>query len=398
MICDPGGANQAPGDDSSAILSVNMTEADQNTGTIPEDVSGFPGRYWHALEDGRIQCDLCPRLCKLNEGQRGLCFVRARTDDQIVLTTYGRSSGYCIDPIEKKPLNHFLPGTPVLSFGTAGCNLTCKFCQNWDISKSREWDTLADQAMPEAIAKAAAAHGCRSVAFTYNDPVIFLEYAVDVAAACREVGVRTVAVTAGYISPEPRKEFFRAMDAANVDLKGFTERFYRELSSASLANVLDTLVHVKHETDCWLEITNLIIPGENDDPRELAEMSRWIARELGPDVPVHFSAFHPDWKMLDTPATPHETIVTARQIAHDAGLNYVYLGNVHDKGRQSTYCPNCATRTIGRDWYELSEWQVTPVGNTGGGCPNCGTRIPGVFDAQPGNWGRKRQPVKLGSG
>jgi pyruvate formate lyase activating enzyme len=375
-----------------------MTEADQNTGTIPEDVSGFPGRYWHALEDGRIQCDLCPRLCKLNEGQRGLCFVRARTDDQIVLTTYGRSSGYCIDPIEKKPLNHFLPGTPVLSFGTAGCNLTCKFCQNWDISKSREWDTLADQAMPEAIAKAAAAHGCRSVAFTYNDPVIFLEYAVDVAAACREVGVRTVAVTAGYISPEPRKEFFRAMDAANVDLKGFTERFYRELSSASLANVLDTLVHVKHETDCWLEITNLIIPGENDDPRELAEMSRWIARELGPDVPVHFSAFHPDWKMLDTPATPHETLVTARQIAHDAGLNYVYLGNVHDKGRQSTYCPNCATRTIGRDWYELSEWQVTPVGNTGGGCPNCGTRIPGVFDAQPGNWGRKRQPVKLGSG
>ncbi|MEH6753855.1 MAG: AmmeMemoRadiSam system radical SAM enzyme [Alphaproteobacteria bacterium] len=372
-----------------------MSDSDQIDSEVTEEFDGVPGRYWHALDDGRIQCDLCPRFCKLNEGQRGLCFVRARTDDQIVLTTYGRSSGYCIDPIEKKPLNHFLPGTPVLSFGTAGCNLTCKFCQNWDISKSREWDTLADRAMPEAIAKAAAAHGCRSVAFTYNDPVIFLEYAVDVAAACREVGLRTVAVTAGYICEEPRKEFFRAMDAANVDLKGFTERFYRELSSATLSNVLDTLVFIRHETDCWLEITNLIIPGENDDPRELAAMSRWIVDELGPDVPVHFSAFHPDWKMMDTPATPHETLARARQIARDAGLNYVYVGNAHDKGRQSTYCPNCATRTIGRDWYELSEWRVTPVGNSGAACPNCGTRIPGVFDAKPGTWGRKRQPVRL---
>lgn len=354
-----------------------------------------PTKYWHELPDGRIQCDLCPRFCKLNEGQRGLCFVRARADDRIVLTTYGRSSGYCIDPIEKKPLNHFLPGTPVLSFGTAGCNLTCKFCQNWDISKSREWDTLADAAMPEAIAKAAVAHGCRSVAFTYNDPVIFLEYAVDVAAACREVGVRTVAVTAGYICEDPRQEFFRAMDAANVDLKGFTERFYRDLSTASLANVLETLMFIRHQTDCWLEITNLIIPGENDDPDELAEMSRWIVENLGPDVPVHFSAFHPDWKMMDTPATPHETLAMARRIALEAGLHYVYAGNVHDKGRQSTYCPNCATRTIGRDWYELSEWRMTPVGNDGAACPGCGTRIPGVFDAKPGTWGRKRVPVKL---
>lgn len=370
-------------------------ENDQETPALETDLDGFPGRYWHALDDGRIQCDLCPRFCKLNEGQRGLCFVRARQDDQIVLTTYGRSSGYCIDPIEKKPLNHFLPGTPVLSFGTAGCNLTCKFCQNWDISKSREFDILADQAMPEAIARAAAEHGCRSVAFTYNDPVIFLEYAVDVAKACREVGVRTVAVTAGYISPEPRAEFFRQMDAANVDLKGFTEGFYRDLCSASLADVLDTLVYIRHETDCWLEITNLIIPGQNDDPGELAAMSRWIVENLGPDVPVHFSAFHPDWKMMDIPATPHETLALARQIALEAGVRFVYTGNVHDKGRQSSYCPNCATRVIGRDWYELSEWNVAPVGNSGGCCANCGTRIPGVFDAVPGTWGRKRQPVKL---
>ncbi|MBO6782517.1 MAG: AmmeMemoRadiSam system radical SAM enzyme [Alphaproteobacteria bacterium] len=359
-------------------------------------LEGVPGRYWHALDDGRIQCDLCPRYCKLNDGQRGLCFVRARAGDEIVLTTYGRSSGYCIDPIEKKPLNHFLPGTPVLSFGTAGCNLTCKFCQNWDISKSREFDRLTDRAMPADIARAAARHGCRSVAFTYNDPVIFLEYAVDVAAACREAGIRTVAVTAGYICEEPRREFFRAMDAANVDLKGFTERFYRDLSSASLANVLETLRFIRHETDCWLEITNLIIPGENDDPEELAEMTRWIHDELGPDVPVHFSAFHPDWKMMDTPATPFETLANARRIALEAGLRHVYTGNVHDKGRQSTYCPNCGTRVIGRDWYELSEWRVVPVGNDGGGCANCGTRLPGVFDAKPGDWGRKRVPVKVG--
>jgi len=252
--------------------------------------------------------------------------------------------------------------------------------------------------MPEAIARAAAEYGCRSVAFTYNDPVIFLEYAVDVAQACREVGVRTVAVTAGYISPEPRTEFFRQMDAANVDLKGFTEGFYRDLCSASLADVLDTLVYIRHETDCWLEITNLIIPGQNDDPAELAAMCEWIVENLGPDVPVHFSAFHPDWKMMDIPATPHETLAHARRIALDAGIQFVYAGNVHDKGRQSTYCPNCAARTIGRDWYELSGWNVAPVGNTGGACASCGTRIPGVFDAAPGTWGRKRQPVKLTEG
>jgi pyruvate formate lyase activating enzyme len=365
---------------------------------IDDTLDGAPGRYWHALDDGRIQCDLCPRFCRLREGQRGLCFVRARAGDEMVLTTYGRLSGYCIDPIEKKPLNHFLPGTPVLSFGTAGCNLTCKFCQNWDISKSREFDTLADRAMPEAIAKAAAAHGCRSVAFTYNDPVIFLEYAVDVAEACREAGVRTVAVTAGYIAPEPRVEFFRHMDAANIDLKGFTEAFYQDLCTARLADVLDTLAYVKHETDCWLEITNLILPGENDSDAELRELSRWVVENLGPDVPLHFSAFHPDWKMMDTPATPHETLTRARRIARDAGAHHVYTGNVHDKGRQSTYCPDCGMRLIGRDWYALSEWRVAPVGNSGGACANCGARIPGVFDATPGTWGRKRQPVRLMDG
>ncbi|MGO9686898.1 MAG: AmmeMemoRadiSam system radical SAM enzyme, partial [Beijerinckiaceae bacterium] len=264
-----------------------------------QPVEGKLGRYWHVLEDGRIQCDVCPRYCKLHEGQRGLCFVRARQGDQMVLTTYGRSSGFCIDPIEKKPLNHFLPGTPVLSFGTAGCNLTCKFCQNWDISKARNLDRIQDLASPAAIAEAAVRSGCRSVAFTYNDPVIFLEYAVDVAQACRERGIKTVAVSAGYISPEPLIELFRQMDADNIDLKVFTEGFYENLCSGKLAPVLETLEYLKHETNVWFEITTLLIPGENDSAAEIEAESTWAMDRLGPDVPLHFTAFHPDWKMMD---------------------------------------------------------------------------------------------------
>jgi len=355
---------------------------------IPDVVEG---RYWHALEDGRIQCDVCPRYCKLNEGQRGLCFVRARQDDKIVLTTYGRSSGFCIDPIEKKPLTHFYPGTPVLSFGTAGCNLTCKFCQNWDISKSRQFDRLQDQASPEMIAEAALQTGCRSVAFTYNDPVIFLEYAVDVAEACRERGLKTVAVSAGYICPEPRAEFFSHMDAANIDLKAFTEDFYMDLCSSHLANVLETLVYLKHETDVWFEITTLLIPGENDSDKELNEECAWIAENLGPNVPVHFSAFHPDWKMQDKPQTPPGTLIRARNIALDHGLKHVYLGNIHSLEGSSTYCPSCGEMLIGRDWYQLSTWRLTQNGM----CANCGSSVAGRFEDKPGNWGRKRQPIKL---
>jgi pyruvate-formate lyase-activating enzyme len=222
--------------------------------------SVVPTKYWHTLEDGRVQCDMCPRYCHMREGQRGMCFVRMCQDGKVVLTTYGRSSGFCVDPIEKKPLNHFHPGTPVLSFGTAGCNLACKFCQNWDISKSREIDTLADTASPEGLADAAAQLGCASVAFTYNDPVIFHEYAIDVAQACRERGIKTVAVTAGYVCDEPRQEFYRHMDAANVDLKAFTEDFYWQLTKGHIQPVLDTLVYLKHETDVWFEVTTLVIP------------------------------------------------------------------------------------------------------------------------------------------
>ena len=348
-------------------------------------------KYWHRLEDGRIQCDLCPRFCKLHEGQRGFCFVRARECDEIVMTTYGRSSGYCIDPIEKKPLNHFLPGTPVLSFGTAGCNLGCKFCQNWDISKSREIDTLADEASPETIAHAAKMLGCKSVAFTYNDPVIFLEYAIDVAQACHERGIKTVAVTAGEICPEPRVDFFRDMDAANVDLKGFTERFYREICAAELAPVLDTLKYLKHETGVWFEITTLLIPGENDSPTELDAMTTWVVDELGSDVPMHFTAFHPDFRMLNKPHTPEATLTLAREIATKNGVCYAYTGNVHDGTGGSTYCHVCGTRLIERDWYILGEWNLTDTGR----CTACNTPCAGVFDGPPGSWGAKRQPVNL---
>jgi pyruvate formate lyase activating enzyme len=351
-----------------------------------------PTRWWHALDDGRVRCDVCPRACALHEGQRGFCFVRAREQDQIVLTTYGRSSGFCVDPIEKKPLNHFLPGTPVLSFGTAGCNLGCRFCQNWDISKSREVDTLADAASPEGIAEAALRLGCRSVAFTYNDPVIFLEYAIDVADACRERGLKAVAVTAGYVSPGAREELFAHMDAANVDLKGFTEDFYRKICFGRLAPVLETLEYLRHGTDVWFEITNLLIPGANDSDAEIDAMTTWVVERLGPDVPMHFTAFHPDFKMLDRPPTPRSTLSRARRIALANGVRYAYTGNVHDRDGQSTWCHACGTRLIERDWYELGGWWL----DAGRRCATCGTPAAGVFDPTPGAWGSRRVPVRLG--
>jgi pyruvate formate lyase activating enzyme len=321
-----------------------------------------------------------------------MCFVRARQGDQIVLTTYGRSSGFCVDPIEKKPLNHFLPGTPVLSFGTAGCNLACKFCQNWDISKSREVATLSDEASPEAIARAALAARCRSVAFTYNDPVVFHEYAIDVADACRAVGLKAVAVTAGEVCPAPRAEFYRHMDAANVDLKAFSERFYREVCKGHLEAVLETLLYLKRETSVWFEITTLLIPGENDSDAELEALSAWCHTELGPDVPLHFTAFHPDYRMLETPPTPPETLRRARRIARAAGLRYVYTGNVHDEDGGSTACGGCGARLIGRDWYELTAWNLDGEGR----CQRCGTRCPGVFEARSGRWGARRLPIAIG--
>ncbi|MBW2272095.1 MAG: AmmeMemoRadiSam system radical SAM enzyme [Deltaproteobacteria bacterium] len=355
------------------------------------DSSVVPTRYWRSLEDGRVRCELCPRYCQLGEGQRGLCFVRACQAGEVVLTSYGRSSGYCVDPIEKKPLNHFLPGTPVLSFGTAGCNLTCAFCQNWDISKSRETDTLCDEAPPERIARAAAALDCRSVAFTYNDPVIFLEYAVDTARACRARGIRSVAVTAGYICEEPRAEFFEHLDAVNVDLKSFSDDFYRKVCSAALEPVLETLLYIEHQTDVWLEVTTLLIPGKNDSDEELRRASRWMAEQLGPDVPWHFTAFHPDYRMRDLASTPLDTLHRARAIAEEHGLRYVYTGNVHDERGGSTWCHECGECLVGRDWYEITRWNLSDDGH----CGSCGTRCAGVFEAGHGSWGPRRLPVQL---
>ena len=355
----------------------------------------YAGRWWHMLDDGRMQCDLCPRDCRLHEGQRGACFVRQRGTgemrDQMLLTTYGRSSGFCIDPIEKKPLNHFYPGSSVLSFGTAGCNLACKFCQNWDISKSKDMDRLADQASPAAIADAAVAHGCRSVAFTYNDPVIFAEYAMDVADACRAKGVSTVAVTAGYMHAEPRRDFYAKMDAANVDLKAFTDEFYFKLCGARLQPVLDTLVYLRHHTNVWFEITTLLIPGKNDSVEEVTAMCEWIMRELGPEVPLHFTAFHPDHKMTDIAATPPATLTRSRQIALDAGLHYVYTGNVHDLDGGTTYCPGCNTPLIVRDWHQIKAYKLTPEAK----CPQCATTVAGEFELFEGQFGRRRIPLAI---
>ena len=365
---------------------VQSGEADLHRKTM-----AYAGRYWHMLDDGRMQCDLCPRDCRLHEGQRGACFVRQRAGDQMVLTTYGRSSGFCIDPIEKKPLNHFYPGSSILSFGTAGCNLACKFCQNWDISKSKDMDRLADQASPEAIAQAAVDSGCKSVAFTYNDPVVFAEYAMDIADACHARGITPVAVTAGYMHDQPRREFYAKMDAANVDLKGFTDEFYIKLCGAHLKPVLDTLAYLKHETDVWFEITTLLIPGKNDSNEELTAECKWIAKEIGLDVPLHFTAFHPDFKMTDTPHTPPATLTRAREIALGEGLQYVFTGNVHDTTGGTTYCPGCNTPLIVRDWYEIKSYDVTPDGK----CPHCATPLAGVFEAFHGQFGRRRIPVAI---
>lgn len=361
-----------------------------------EDPSVIPAKHWHKIDNDLIQCDLCPRECRLHEGQRGFCFIRGRKNDQMWFTSYGRSSGFCIDPIEKKPLNHFLPGTSVLSFGTVGCNLACKFCQNWDISKARDMDRLLDEASPVALAEAAKRNGCASMAYTYNDPVIFYEYAIDTAKECRKRGIKNVAVTAGYISEAPRKEFFKWMDAVNIDLKAFTERFYQKITGSHLQPVLDTIEYVANETDCWLELTTLLIPDENDSEEKIGSMCRWILEHCGAEVPLHFTAYHPDYRMMDNPPTPVSTLEKAREIAIKAGLKYVYTGNVFDPAGQATYCPGCGKELIGRQQYEITVWAIKPCGSIGEACCEyCGEKVAGLFEEKPGTWGSRRMPIYL---
>lgn len=372
--------------------SMNSSMSECEPGPLASSLPDHhPARWWHALPDGRIQCDLCPRLCKLRDGQRAACFVRQRIGDALVLTTWGRSSGFCIDPIEKKPLNHFHPGSSVLSFGTAGCNLACKFCQNWDVSKSRDMDRLMDQATPQAIAEAAQRRGAASVAFTYNDPVIFAEYAIDVAQACHDKGILTVAVSAGYVLPEPRREFYAHMDATNIDLKGFSEDYYFRMTGGQLAPVLDTLAYVHHETDCWLEITTLLIPEANDSDAEITALARWVARELGPEVPLHFSAFHPDYKLTDRLPTPPATLLRARRIAQEEGLRHVYTGNIRDESGTQTHCLHCDACLIARDGYAIRAYHLLPDGR----CPHCGHRLAGRFGEYHGSFGNRRIPILM---
>jgi len=338
---------------------------------------GRVGRWWHA-EGDRVRCDLCPRACLVGDGQRAFCFVRENRGGEMVLTTYGRSSGFCIDPIEKKPLNHFYPGTSVLSFGTAGCNLGCKFCQNWDISKAKLDEQGLRRNTPAEVVDLAVAQGAPSIAYTYNDPVIWAEYVVDIAREARRRGVANVLVTAGYVTDEARPELYADADAANVDLKAFTEEFYRKTTASHLEPVLETLKWIRHKSSTWLEVTTLLIPGQNDSDDELRRLAAWFAANLGPDVPLHFTAFHPDFKMTDIPPTPPETLRRARAIARAAGLRYVYVGNVHDEDGQTTMCARCDRPLIGRDWYA-----ITHVALKDGACAHCGHPLPGRFGAEP---------------
>jgi pyruvate formate lyase activating enzyme len=335
-------------------------------------------RYWRTEGDGRILCTLCPRACRMADGQAGFCFIRQNQGGRLVQLGYGRSSGFAIDPIEKKPLNHFYPGSSILSFGTAGCNLGCKFCQNWDISKARLDADGARPNDPEEVAAAAVAHGAPSIAYTYNDPVIWAEYVIDVARAARRRGIKNVLVTAGYVTEEARPELYADADAANVDLKGFTEDFYRKVCGSHLEPVLETLKWIRHHSDTWLEVTTLLIPGLNDGDDELKRLADWFFANLGPDVPLHFTAFHPDFKLTDRPPTPPATLRRARAIARAAGLRYVYVGNVHDGEGQTTTCVRCERPIIGRDWYAITRWEVER-----GACAHCGHPVPGRFGDAP---------------
>ncbi len=330
--------------------------------------------WWHTLEDGKILCTLCPRYCKIGDGQPGFCYIRQNQGGKLYTLGYGKPTGFAIDPVEKKPLFHFYPGTSILSFGTAGCNLGCKFCQNWSISKAKLDELQSVTASPKDVIMLAKKYKAPSIAFTYNDPTIFGEYVMDIAEIARAEDIKTVMVTAGYIDKEARKEIYKNIDAANVDLKGFTERFYFKLTSSHLKNVLDTLVWLKNETEVWFEITTLLIPDENDSLDEIKLESDWILENLGDSVPLHFTAFHPDFKMKDKYPTPEKTLITARRIALESGIKYCYTGNVHNTEGQTTYCYRCNMALIKRDWYTVLFNNIID-----GKCSKCGAKVDGIF-------------------
>jgi pyruvate formate lyase activating enzyme len=350
-------------------------------------------QFYTRAADNKVVCHLCPRYCEIGDGQAGFCFVRKNEGGTLYSLAYANPYAVHIDPIEKKPLAHYLPGTRILSIGTAGCNLGCKFCQNWDISKARYDQERAYHFTPENAVAEALARGCPSIAFTYNDPVIWAEYAIDIAKVAHAYGLKTVMVTAGYITQEALPIVYDHIDATNVDLKNFTENFYRKTCLAHLAPVLETLKTLKRRGTTWFEITNLIIPTLNDALEELRDLCLWVLDNLGPEVPLHFSAFHPDFKMLDVPPTPPAVLARARQQALRAGLRHVYTGNVDDPEGQSTYCPSCGKLLIERNWYRLGQWNLEANGR----CRFCGANLAGHFDPRPGHWGARRQPVVIRS-
>jgi pyruvate formate lyase activating enzyme len=330
--------------------------------------------WWQNLENGKILCTLCPRYCTIGEGQAGFCFIRQNINNKLYSIGYGRPTGFAIDPIEKKPLNHFLPGTEILSFGTAGCNLGCKFCQNWSISKAKIDNTNSLYATPENVILLAKKYNVPSIAFTYNDPIIFGEYVIDVSKLAKEEGIKSVMVTNGYIDKEARKDVFKFIDAANVDLKAFTENFYHKLTFSHLQPVLDTLIWLVKETNVWLEITTLLIPNENDSEDEIKKMCDWITQNLGEEIPLHFTAFHPDFKMNNKQRTPLETLQRARKIAIQSGIKFCYLGNVWDEIGHTTFCPSCNKPIIKRSWHEVIEYHLIDDH-----CKFCNEKINGVF-------------------
>ena len=331
--------------------------------------------WWEAKENGKILCTLCPRYCTIGEGQKGFCYIRENIDGKLYSLGFGRPPGFAIDPIEKKPLSHFYPGSDILSFGTAGCNLGCKFCQNWSISKAKLDDINSLEATPEDVIGIAKKYGVNSIAYTYNDPTIFGEYVIDISRLGRQEGIKSVMVTAGYIDKNARKDVYKYIDAANVDLKAFSETFYHKLTFSHLNDVLDTLVWLKNETNIWFEITTLLIPDENDSDEEIQKMCDWILQNLGDQVPIHFTAFHPDFKMMNKTRTPASTLKRARKIALSTGIKFCYIGNVNDAVEQTTYCPNCNEPLIIRDWHSVLDYKIK-----NNSCYKCGTVIPGVFN------------------
>ena len=340
--------------------------------------------WWEAEPGGRVHCYLCPRHCHIHAGQAGFCFIRVNRGGKLYSLGYGSPAALQIDPIEKKPLSHFLPGSLVFSMGTAGCNMGCFFCQNWDISKSRQDQVRSQRVAPEDVPLLALEHGCESIAFTYNEPTIWGEYVIDICKAAKYHGLKTVMVSNGYITREAFHDIYDHIDAANIDLKAFTENFYGKITLTHLQPVLDTLQWLKNETSVWFELTNLLIPTLNDGAEEIGKLSEWVMQHLGPDVPLHFTAFHPDFKLQDKPATPPETLHRARKIALDAGLHYVYEGNIFSEGAH-TGCPSCGELLIRRSWHNVLENNLE-----NGACPSCGLAIPGV-------WQRKRAAGLPGS-